>query len=122
MEKTLSISSHVKPRIMRRVYGVWTLRLLAPIVFFELPALAILLNLSFKYIFFHQVFENIAVSVNGFGSFVNYVYFAFIHAPLHTEIVLVLGVAVAFLLAKDFSRSLRNLGAFMSRRLSISQF
>lgn len=108
-----TISSSVKKRIMRNVYGVWLMRMMAPIVFVELPVLTVLAYFAAKFIFVQRVLENLAASASGIGDALRFMSSAFMHTHIQTQLVLVSGLVVGMFLARDLMRSVRNAALFL---------
>jgi hypothetical protein len=108
-----TISPMVKTRIMRRVYGIWLMRLLAPVLFFEIPALALLVKLGAQQIFVQRVFENIAASVSGGGELLRFMYRAVLHTSGQTQLLLGISVVIGVLFLKDFSRTAQTISSLL---------
>lgn len=94
---------------MRNVYGVWLTRLLAPIVFIELPVVALSAYFAARFIFVQRVLENMAVSVSGIGDVLRFIGSAFVHTHSETQLVLMLGLVVGVYMARDIMRSIRSI-------------
>lgn len=114
-----SISISVKPRIMRRVYGVWLAKLLAPVVFFELPVFVALIKLSSNYIFVKRVLENMAESFSGITQLINFLTHAFLNTSIETKIVLALSAIITVWLVKDVARSIKSITRFMVQKVPL---
>ncbi|MEK7636627.1 MAG: hypothetical protein AAB362_02985 [Patescibacteria group bacterium] len=109
MENAHSISPKTKSTIMRKVYGVWLMRQVAPVMFFELPAIGILAFFAAKLIFVETVLTNMALSVNGVTDGIRFILMAFIHTQIETQIVLGLSIATGLFFVKDSTKSIRGL-------------
>lgn len=112
-QSNMQLSSLLKKRIMRNVYGVWFMRLLAPIVFFEIPALFVLGMLAARFIFVQRVLENMTSSAGSIDGFFRFLASAIVHTHPETQIVLGLSMGVGIFFAKDIFRSVRGIGVFL---------
>lgn len=108
-----TISSSVKKRVMRNIYGVWLMRVIAPIVFLELPALGVLAYFAARLIFVQRVLENLATSASGIGDALRFVGSAFIYTHAQTQLVLLLGLVVGIFLTRDLMRSVRSVSLLL---------
>jgi hypothetical protein len=107
------LSPLVKKRVMRNVYGVWLMRVMTPIVFLELPVLAVLAYLAAQYIFVQRVLENLAASASSIGDALHFMSSAFIHTHTQTQLVLMSGLIVGLFMARDIARGVRNVSLFL---------
>lgn len=108
-----ALSPSVKKRVMRKVYGIWMMRMAAPIVFLELPIFLGALYLSAKLIFVERVLENMAASVSGMSEAMRFIGSAFAHTHWETQLVLSVGLIISAMLARDLLRSIRNVSLFL---------
>lgn len=59
-------SKNLTKRVMRRIYGIWFLKRVAPVMFLEMPLLAIIaLSEAAREFFWVRIIENFSASLNG---------------------------------------------------------
>lgn len=87
-------NNELKRRIMRRVYGVWFLRKVAPVTFLYLPFLIIVaLRETAKEFFIARIINNFLTAVHSGGaSTVNYLFSALANMPVVSCLVILVSL------------------------------
>lgn len=104
-------NQQLKNRIMRRVYTTWIWNRSKPILFLQLPLMAIFLLMEHQYVAFKAVANNALTSLNSPSSVVDYVVTAFQNAE---PLVAFLGVAIALFTILALNSIARNILALSS--------
>jgi hypothetical protein len=95
----------LQKRIMLRVYGVWLLRRVLPVIVFEVLLIGLAVNLFAESVFIARVVENAANVLKGNGfSIVTFLWAAFWNSRLEVK----LEIATAILMAVLFLWSIKR--------------
>jgi hypothetical protein len=101
MEKT-----HLKRRVMRRVYGIWFMRSVLPVLALEVGILVVGIGMIGSIVFVEKVIANaLTISVGNPVKFLSYSITAFMSTTALTQAILILLVVGGVFLLRDIYRS-----------------
>lgn len=101
----ITVKQLLKDRILWRVYLVWFLRRIVPLMAAQAIGFLAFIKIFAKNVFVSRVFHNAAnVSDFGYWAFLKYSFFAFFNARPLVQIVILLILGVVALLLRDLIR------------------
>ncbi len=102
-----ALKERLKARVMRRVFGFWFLRAMAPLLIIEVIGFLIALYVFANFVFVGQVVDNaLAAALGNPFKLVAYFWHSFLVARVEVKVILVgIAVAVGFFL-RDINRGL----------------
>jgi len=104
---TPTLKEFIKNRILWRVYFIWFLRRMLPIVLLQITILVVLVKIFARNVFISKVLENVViVSGSGYGEVFKFLLTAFVDAHLIVQTVIVIGLGVSALVIRDIVRTL----------------
>lgn len=101
----LEFSAKLRRNIMLRIYGIWLLRRLGPVLFFEVLFLILATHLFAGSVFVARVFENAGGAAS--GGTISFVSFA-ISAIINARIEVKMEILVAFVFGALFLWSVKR--------------
>lgn len=104
-DKKITLKNFLKNRILWRVYFVWFMRRIVPLIILQVLFFSVALQIFAKNVFVKNVFRNAAV-ISGFGYFalLKYMALSFLNTRPATQIVILIILGVTALLIRDFMR------------------
>ncbi len=91
---------------MRRVYGIWLVRRLGPVIFFQLLFLALALHLFGLSVFVAKVAENVSIVISGDPlSVIGFIFSAFLNARLGVKVEIFVALLMGALLVWSIKRA-----------------
>ncbi len=107
----INLSQNLTKRIMRRVYGIWFLRQMAPIAVGIPLSLGLALWLTAKEFFVAKIIENFAASVHSgnFAVVFNFIISALGNAPLLPTAIIGFSAGLFLILAYKLTRNFKQL-------------
>jgi len=104
---TPTLKEFIKNRILWRVYFIWFLRRMLPIVLLQIAALVVLVKIFARNVFVSKVLENVvAASGFGYGEVFKFLLAAFINAHFAVQAVIVISLGISALIIRDIVRAL----------------
>ena len=105
--KKITIKELLKNRILWRVYLIWFLRRILPLMAVQIVMLGVALKIFAGNVFVIKVLKNGYLVANmGYWSFFKFLFYSFLGTRPLTQIALILGLAVTSLIIRDFIRML----------------
>ena len=105
--KKITIKELLKNRILWRVYLVWFLRRILPLIAVQILILAAALEIFSGNVFVIKVFKNgYLVANSGYWSFFKFLFYSFLGTRHLTQAVIILVLAVISLIIRDVARSI----------------
>ncbi len=105
--KKITIKELLKNRILWRVYLIWFLRRILPLIAAQAVILGVTLKIFAGNVFFIKVLKNGYLVANmGYWSFFKFLFYSFLGTRPLTQAVMILGLAVTSLIIRDFLRML----------------
>ena len=103
----MSLSKALKNRLFWRVYIIWFLRRIVPLIILQVLALALAFRVFANNVFVSQVFKNagLVASVN-YLAILKYLVKAFLNTHPIIQIVAILALGFGALILRDIGRSL----------------
>src|SRR3989344_7438318 len=93
----------LKNRILWKIYLIWFLRRIVPLILLQVLALGLVLQLFSKNVFVSQVLRNAGlVASDNYLAILKYLAKAFLNTHLITQLVIFGGLSVFALLIRDF--------------------
>src|SRR3989344_6838928 len=104
---TPTLKEFIKNRILWRVYFIWFLRRMLPIVLIQIAVLVVLVKIFASNVFVSKVLENV-VAASGFGyaEVFKFLLTAFVNAHIVVQAVIIIGLGVSALVIRDIVRAL----------------
>ena len=100
-------SGKIKKRILVKIYTVWFLRRILPLIIIQVVVLALALKIFAKNLFVSMVLKNAAQAADaGYWIFLKYLGAAFLETRPLTQIIILIGLGVVALIIRDIIRSL----------------
>ena len=117
MEKQkITIKHFLKNRILWKVYVMWFLRRIVPIIVLQVAVFAFVFQLFAKNVFISMVFKNAAtVSANGYWALLKYMAYAFLNTHPLTQVLILVILGVLSLLIRDAVRMVATYRAMWIR-------
>ena len=113
----VGVKELLKNRILWRIYILWFLRRIVPLIVFQIAAFILVFRIFAKNVFISKVFRNAALAADfGYWSLLQYSFAAFLNAHLITQISIILILGVAALLLRDLMRVLVTYKAMWMNR------
>ncbi len=106
------MSAELKKRIMRRVYAIWFVKRVAPVLLLEIPVLLIIaLHETAREFFVAKIVENFLIALNhsGITGVLGFMVSAVQNAPFVPMLIILFSLGLCAVLAY---RTARNLSAF----------
>lgn len=112
-----NLSQQLKPRIMRRVYGIWFLRRVAPWIGVEILALSVFIfyinmNVALTSVIGNTITHTLA---NSTFSLVDFVYSAYMYTETTVQLALAGFMVVVFVLSRSCFQGLKGIHIFSAR-------
>lgn len=105
--KKVTIKELLKNRILWRVYLIWFLRRILPLIAVQIMILGAALKIFAGNVFVIKVLKNGYLVANmGYWSFFKFLFYSFLGTRPLTQAVMILGLAVTSLIIRDFIRML----------------
>jgi len=102
-----TVKQLLKDRILWRIYVLWFLRRIAPLIVLQIAVFILVFRIFAKNVFISKVFRNAAYAADfGYWSLLKYSFAAFLNAHLITQVSILLILGVAALLLRDLMRVL----------------
>lgn len=103
----MTISPILKNKILLRVYVIWFLRRIVPLVAIQIIALVIALKLFASNVFISKVFQNAElVAGENLWNIFKYLVLAFLQTRFIIQIIVLLGLGIGALILRDIGRAL----------------
>lgn len=113
----MNLREFIKNRILWRVYAIWFLRRIVPLVAVQIVIFTIALKIFARNVFVSKVLQNSAqVADAGYWAVFKYLVSSFLNTHPITQIVILLALGVAALFLRDIARSLFAYRAMWFRR------
>ncbi len=105
--KKVTIKELLKNRILWRVYLIWFLRRIVPLMAAQVLILGVALKIFADHVFVIKVLKNGYLVANmGYWPFFKFLFYSFLSTRHLTQVAIVLGLAVTSLIIRDFGRSI----------------
>ncbi|MBU6141962.1 hypothetical protein KGO95_02470 [Patescibacteria group bacterium] len=105
-DKKITLRELLKDRILLRVYFVWFIRRIVPIIIFQVVVLALALQLFAQNVFVAHVFSNVAlVAGQGYWAVLWYLLASFLHTRPLVQLAILVLFGVVALLIRDAIRA-----------------
>ena len=115
----ITVRQLLKDRILWRVYLVWFLRRIVPLMAAQAIGFLVFIKIFAKNVFVSKVFHNAAnVSDFGYWALFKYSFWAFFNTHPFTQIVILLILGVMALLLRDLIRAFTTYRAMWLKRSS----
>ncbi|MDE2000945.1 MAG: hypothetical protein KGI60_00050 [Patescibacteria group bacterium] len=100
-----TLRQFLKNRILWKVYTMWFLRRIVPLIVLQVAAIALALQIFAKNVFVSMVFRNAAVaSEQGYWAFLGYLWYAFLNTRPLVQVTVLVILGVVALLIRDVVR------------------
>lgn len=101
----VTVKHFLKNRILWKVYLVWFLRRIVPLIILQLALFSIALLVFSQKVFVSKVFTNAAVTAGfGYWSLLKYMFYSFVNTRPITQVVILILLGVFALLIRDAIR------------------
>lgn len=96
-------------KILWKIYIIWFLRRIVPLMLVQIAALVIILKILANRVFFGRVIENAALaSGSSYWEFFKYLVNAFFQTNIFVQIIILFVLGVGALLIRDLGRVVAN--------------
>lgn len=103
----MTTNTMLKSRILFRVYAIWFLRRIVPLVVIQIIGLVMALKLFANNIFVSKVFQNAElVAGENLWNILKYLVLAFLQTRFIIQILVLLGLGIGALILRDIGRAL----------------
>ena len=103
----MNIQNTVKNKILFRVYFVWFIKRIIPIIILQIALLAGALKIFAGNVWVKSVLDNASIqSGSGYPEFLKYLVYAFLNTKPMVQIVVIIGLGVGALIFRDLVRAL----------------
>jgi len=101
------MNENIKKRILARIYIIWFIKRVIPLIIIQILALAVALKLFAKNVFVSKVLQNSSIAADsGYWIFSKYLAVSFLNTRPIIQICILLGLGISALLIRDFIRSM----------------
>ena len=97
----------IKKRILVKIYTIWFIKRVIPLVLIQILVLATALKIFAKNTFVSKVLQNASLAADsGYWAFFKYLGLAFLNTHPLTQIAILIGLGFGALIIRDITRSL----------------
>jgi hypothetical protein len=115
--QNITVQQLLKNRILWRIYLLWFLRRIVPLIILQVAVFVLALQLFAKNVFVSKIFQNVSVVAGaGYLNVLKYAFAAFLNTRPLTQAVILLILGVVALLLRDFIRALTTYKSMWMRR------
>ena len=105
----MSLQDQFKNKLLWRVYLIWFMRRIVPLILLQVAILVLVVNLFAESVFLSKVLQNMGVTADGgYWALMKYLFATFFNTRPLVQIVILVGLGFVALLLRDLGRSLRT--------------